>query len=146
MKIYQEHKSLFSHNNKNYDLNKIFKIVHNKPIKQFPINKLKWILKYSYLKQNRINKSDINYPIIITKEKNKFFVVDGIHRLSKLAENNIQFVNVKFLTNKELNSTLIRNPLRNSSESRFFIKNPFKSTKFIETELELTRLLSLLTE
>lgn len=41
MKIYKEKNGIFSHNNKLYDINKIFKIVHSKKIRNFNVKDLK---------------------------------------------------------------------------------------------------------
>lgn len=105
--IYQEYKSIVTHNSKNYDLNKIFRIVNNKSTKLFLISKLKWILKYTDSNKTRISKSNIKYPIIIVKENNKYFVIDGIHRLQKAINQNEKLILVKRITQKELNSAKI---------------------------------------
>jgi hypothetical protein len=122
MKIYREEHGTFRHNKKHYDINKIFKIVHDKPIKRFYIKDLKWILNHTKVDKNRVEKASLHHPIIVTKENNRYIVVDGVHRLSKLiniwknrtvtakklSPFNTMQINAKYLTKKELDSTLIK--------------------------------------
>lgn len=107
--IYQEYESTFSNNHRTYDLNKIFKFVHNKKTRLLDISKLKWMFKHiDKLNKNRINKADINIPIIITKENDRYIVVDGMHRLQKSINNNKTVIPYKYLSKKELNQSLIK--------------------------------------
>jgi hypothetical protein len=102
--IYQEPKSYFSDNDREYDLNKIFNFTQNLiPIKM-STNKLKWILEHtlitlpneeitcnscqneanpSLFHKKRVEQSDLNVPIIVLNEGTKFTIVDGLHRLEK---------------------------------------------------------------
>lgn len=51
----------------------------------------------------RIKKSDLNYPICITKNKyDKWFVLDGTHRLAKAYINNKKIAKVKIIPNEKL--------------------------------------------
>lgn len=104
---YFEINSAITHNNKLYDLNKILKIVENKQPKLFPISKLKWILKYTKVWKNRIKKSSLNYPIIITKEDGKYIVIDGVHRLTKAINLNNRNIMCKYVSKKEIQSALL---------------------------------------
>lgn len=114
-KIYQEKNSYFSHNGKKYDLNIIFKIVHNKPTKEIDLNKLVWILDYVTLDPKRVKNANLVYPIIVLKEKNKYIIVDGIHRFKKWYDQwNNQFdelylpILAKQITQKELKKALVK--------------------------------------
>lgn len=108
-KIYQEKDSYFSHNGKKYDLNAIFKIVHNKPNKKIDLNKLDWILDYVKLDPKRVEKASLIYPIIFVKEKDKYIIVDGIHRFKKWLNkfHNIPIL-AKQITQKELKKALVK--------------------------------------
>ena len=83
LKPYQEYKSTFTHLDKEYDLHKMFKLTKDRKSVEVDIKDLKWILKYSQLKSNRIRKVDKNIPILIGKMGKKWVVYDGVHRLSK---------------------------------------------------------------
>lgn len=107
--IYQEYESTFSNNHKTYDLNKIFKFVHSKKTKLLNISKLKWMFNHvDKLNKTRINKADISIPIIITKENDKYIIVDGMHRLQKSINHNKIMIPYKYLSKKELNQSLIK--------------------------------------
>lgn len=108
--LYQEKNSFILHHNKKYDLNKIFKIVHKKQIKKIKLDKLKWILNYSKLDPKRVENANLVYPIIIVKEKGKYFILDGIHRFKKWFEKfdelNLPIL-AKEISQKELKTTEI---------------------------------------
>lgn len=83
-KPYQEEDSFFTSNGIKYDLNIIFKAVHAAPSGKIEINKLKWIFRYAEpLNLDRVEASDITIPILVTPERGRLIVVDGIHRLYK---------------------------------------------------------------
>ena len=75
-----------------HDLDEILEKVFNVNRKEYgklnfwgaPINKLKKsrkkIVKSHYI---RIKNADLNFPIIIYKLKNKWYILDGFHRTAK---------------------------------------------------------------
>lgn len=50
----------------------------------------------------KIMQSDLRYPISITKNKGKWFVLDGLHRLAKAYINNQKTVQVKIIPRERL--------------------------------------------
>lgn len=98
----------FGHNGNKYNINKIFKIVLNKPIYQYNVNNLKWVLKYTKTYKKRILMADITVPIIVTKFQNKLLVVDGAHRLTKAIKEHKKIILGKYITLQELESTKLK--------------------------------------
>ena len=104
-KYYRENPgSSFTHNNQEYDLNKLLKLTHGKEGYPFPIKELKWILSHTKVYKNRVEKADTFYPILIGKMGSKWVVYDGVHRLTKAIEEgrkNIKSIKVSnYLLNK----------------------------------------------
>lgn len=103
-KIYQEYKSTFTHDDKEYDLNKLFKLTQKRKVSEMPVSKLKWILKYTKVFKNRIKKADLNYPILIGRHGKKWITYDGAHRLSKAVNQEKETIKVikvpKYILNK----------------------------------------------
>lgn len=83
LKTYQEHSSTFTHQDKEYDLNKMFRLTKRRKISKMNVSKLKWILKYSKIYKYRVAEADTNVPILIGKMGKKWVVYDGAHRLTK---------------------------------------------------------------
>jgi len=84
--IYDEPEdSNFTHEGYNYDLNGLLSATLGMPIIQFSVSKLIWIFKWDPMtkKDNpRIKAADESAPILITKDKDQWVVLDGIHRLA----------------------------------------------------------------
>jgi hypothetical protein len=103
-KLYKEYKSTFTHDGKEYDLNKMFKLTQNRKSVEMPLSKLKWILKYTKVYKKRVKNADTNYPILIGKYGKKWITYDGAHRLSKLVKqekDSIKVIKVpKYILNK----------------------------------------------
>lgn len=91
--LYQEKKdSTFTHDNIEYSLNKLERLVDkSKPI-DIEVSKLKWILKYTKIFKFRVEKANIKYPILITKYGKRWVVLDGAHRLQKAINENIKLL------------------------------------------------------
>ena len=86
-KYYRENpKSSFTHDDQEYDLNKLLKLTSTEKGNYFPIKELKWILSHTKIEKNRVEKADISYPILIGKMNSKWVVYDGVHRLTKAIE------------------------------------------------------------
>lgn len=77
---HERNDSTFSHDGKEYRLNIVFKLTDNEPIKMYPVDKMKWILKYKEEARPHI---DISKPILVTKWHGLLVVLDGWHRLKK---------------------------------------------------------------
>lgn len=106
MKYYEKNGTV-THNSKLYDINKILQIVENKSSKLFPISRLKWILNHTKVWKNRIQKADLKYPIIITKENGKYIVIDGVHRLTKAISLHNKEILAKYISKREIESALL---------------------------------------
>lgn len=83
LKTYQEHSSTFTHQDKEYDLNKMFKLTKRRKISKMNVFKLKWILKYTKIYKHRVKEADTTVPILIGRMNKKWVVYDGAHRLTK---------------------------------------------------------------
>ena len=98
-----------THDGVEYDFDKVLAIAETKPIKQCPVNKLKWVLSYDKPDINRLKNADISFPIVITKSNNgKLTVIDGLHRLAKAVDSNIKSLPVKYITSGELQSARLK--------------------------------------
>ncbi len=75
--------STVTHQKKEYQIDKILTLVKSEPIIQIEVNKLNWILKYGTPDPARMEKADYKYPLLVTEENGKYFVIDGFHRLAK---------------------------------------------------------------
>lgn len=112
--IYQEEpNSLFLHDGNYYDLNKLFILTADLDVKSFPIDKLKWILTTSDFNNiSRINNANIETPILITKwydksvNKNRFVVLDGLHRLMNAIIKNRENILIKYVPNDILQQVM----------------------------------------
>ncbi len=106
--FYQEEPdSTVTHNDNEYNLNKLFQLTHNKPIQYLNVDKLKWILKYSDNDIERINKADYKYPLLVTVENGEYIVLDGLHRLQKGINDGIKELPVIFVNKDELEQSLV---------------------------------------
>lgn len=90
--VYQESgSSTFTHNDNNYDVNKILRLSKDLPIKKFNVNDLKWIIDNTEVDEEnnlkRIEKADLTTPILVSYINNKPTILDGIHRLKKAIQN-----------------------------------------------------------
>lgn len=92
----------FTHDNDEYDLQKVKKIVHDHDIKDMEVNDLKWVLKDTDIQKKRLKTADIDNPIIITHWKNKWVVLDGAHRLTNAVEEKIKYLPTKTISATEL--------------------------------------------
>lgn len=50
----------------------------------------------------RIEDADTSFPVSLTSYKETEIIIDGIHRLAKLARNNIETVHVKVISEKSI--------------------------------------------
>lgn len=112
VETYQEDQSYFTHNDVLYDLNGLFKYINDgkSKVKSFKISDLDWIFKYSKPDKKRLNKVDINHPIIVTfdKPENKYVVLDGLHRLAKSKMNGKKNILGWLITSNELGKYILQ--------------------------------------
>lgn len=108
-KYYRENPgSSFTHDDEEYDLNKLLKLTQDKKGYNFPIKELKWILKHTKVEKNRVERADLSYPILIGKMKNKWVVYDGVHRLTKAIEEDKENIKAIKVSNYILNKCKIQ--------------------------------------
>lgn len=83
--MYQEGKdSTFTHNGKTWPLDPFLKRAAKLPVRQIPLDRLKWNLQYGTADPDRVAKADLSVPILFTVDpKWGYTVVDGFHRLTK---------------------------------------------------------------
>lgn len=113
MKPYREEDdSTFESNGKVYNLNKLFQQTDNVKVIIYPVSKLKWVLKYCEPDPQRVAAADIEAPLLIAEMDKRIVVVDGLHRLTKAVQLNINTLPVKILTSKMLENALIEHSLR----------------------------------
>lgn len=131
MQNYQEDSnSIFLSDGKRYLLNAILLITDNKPIREVPIDDLKWVLEFDKVSdQHRIDSTDTDIPIIVTQHGNKVLIVDGAHRLKKIIQlDEHDTMQVKWITVQELARCEIKpNQLTND-------KSPLSSISIVAKE------------
>lgn len=110
----ESEQSTITHNKKTYSINKIIKSVEKNEITEISISQLEWIIKSQKIEDfktgkelKRIIYADKNEPIIIIKEKNKWIVLDGLHRLIKSMILGEKKLKVKKISSEELKNCLV---------------------------------------
>jgi hypothetical protein len=66
-----------------------------------PLEVLEDPAKYPYHK-NRIDRADTSFSICVTKFKGREIIIDGIHRLAKNAEQNIEVIEVRLVNESSI--------------------------------------------
>lgn len=106
--MYQEGaRDTFTHNGREYSLNKLLILTNNLPVKEFLVDELVWIFKYSRRlidgtmvcssclgnevgwHEKRVENCDLTVPIIVTIHDDRLVVLDGLHRLEKAVKLNL---------------------------------------------------------
>ena len=109
--LYQEEKgSTFSDEDKNYDINKIFKLTEHAPTTFEKISELDWIIDHkplSHEDKERVNNADLSVPILITMKGTRVLVVDGYHRLLKAITEYHKVILAKWVTPKIMSESRI---------------------------------------
>jgi hypothetical protein len=105
-KVYQEEGSTFTHHGREYDLNKIFRLIGDLTPVKVSMKSLSWNLMKD-LDRNRVNAADTSIPLIVSLEDGIYYVLDGNHRLVKLHEQHQNYVNVILVPKNLLDSCLL---------------------------------------
>jgi hypothetical protein len=93
----------FTHDGQKYSLREAFRIARTKPTKQVDVDKLKWVLQYDRPDPKRLAAANLNAPVIVAPDRRgRPTVVDGLHRLSKAAQQGKKILPAKVLTLGEL--------------------------------------------
>ena len=100
-KGYREGKdSTFTHNGKEYELDKVLEEAEDKPVKQRKVSDLEWVLEHGEPNPERVKKADPDVPVIVTRYGDKYVVVDGFHRLAKAKAEGRKSIPTKTVTLK----------------------------------------------
>ena len=128
--LYQEHEGdSFEHDGVRHDINKIFRIAHEKKVSHVLVVELAWNLEQSKIMSDtgelvcgschtmkgdkiehadRVAKSDLSQPIIILKaDDGKLLSVDGVHRIEKALNTGAENLPVKIISKEEFDSCRI---------------------------------------
>ena len=107
--MYQESESsTFTHDGKKYDLNIVLQCVDNNKVTKVAVNDLTWVLPYTVVDINRVEKADLTVPILVTMDlKNRVTVIDGAHRLTKAVNENVVSLPAKWVTKTILKKALL---------------------------------------
>lgn len=97
----------FTHDGKEYDLGKVRVMVRDKKAFLLPIKDLLWVLKYDKPDEERLKKAKWRWPLLVTRWKGKWAVVDGLHRLEKYRRRGISVIPVKEVTKEMLDKAKI---------------------------------------
>ena len=97
----------FTHDRREYDLTKLIILLRPRKVFLLPIKDLLWVLKYDKPDEDRVNLAKHRFPLIVTKYRGKWTVVDGLHRLEKYRRKGIKVITVKEATPDLLKQCLI---------------------------------------
>ena len=108
--MYQESEpSTFTHDGKEYDLNIVLQSVDNNKVTKVAVNDLTWVLPYTAVDINRVEKADLTVPILVTMDlKDRVTVIDGAHRLTKAVNENVVSLPAKWVTKTILKKALLK--------------------------------------
>lgn len=125
--VYQEDPSdIWSSNGIRYNINKILDVAHEKETQELPIKYFRSQVENSKIEvsrnllcgscyeqvrnlkkaqenhKNRVQNTDYTIPVIVFKEKDKWRVVDGAHRIEKALHENKEIILVKILMTEDM--------------------------------------------
>ena len=99
--------STFTHNGILYSVDSAIEQTKKQKAKDINIEDLSWILDHTNIDPARVDIVDINIPIIITEYNNTYYVLDGVHRLSKAIDENKKTIKAFTLTTDQLKKCII---------------------------------------
>ena len=130
--IYQEHEQdTWSSNGVRYQVNKILRLAKHKDVVLVPTKQLEQQVEYSMITidgckvcgscyeqakdlsqaqkshAERVNQTDVNIPIILFCDHDRWIVVDGVHRLEKALGCNLDEIRATVISLIELESTRV---------------------------------------
>lgn len=112
--LYQEEKdSTVTHAGIEYSVNKLLADSEDSEVSDIEVSKLEWIIDGDKPVDSqgntltRMKDADITKPILITKWKGKWVVLDGIHRLLKAKDEKIATLPCKKINAADLDSAAI---------------------------------------
>jgi len=89
----------FTHDGVVYNLTVVRYMLRSQPMFVLPINKLTWVLAFDTPDPERVRLSKHRYPLIVARDKkNRWTIVDGLHRLERYRQKGVKIVPVKLAT------------------------------------------------
>lgn len=107
MKKFKDFIDTFTHNDHDYDLARLKVLARDISVKPIEVAKLVWIFQWDKPIENRILTANINQPILVTYDKGKLVILDGLHRLTKAVQFGFKSVPGKMIPNSFLKKTII---------------------------------------
>ncbi len=112
MAVYQEKDSTFESDGVTYDLNYIFEAVQHEPIQHINISKLVWVLVFDTKPVNkaRVDRADLNVPILVTKYIGNELTVDGAHRIRKAIKEKVESLPYRRVSAAIMKAAIVQKP------------------------------------
>lgn len=110
MKYSEGDDSTVTHQNNQYRVDDLLKIAESKPTIELPVKDLEWILKYTTVENSRIEAADTSVRIIVLKDKKRFIVLDGAHRLARAVGQGLKSLPSAILSPAELPKPIVSKP------------------------------------
>ena len=93
--------STFTHNKREYSVDKAIQEASDTKVRNTPIRKLDWIFRYAK-PAPRKKSFDLTVPVLATPWRGKLVVVDGLHRLNEAKKRGLKTIPTKILTSRQL--------------------------------------------
>lgn len=107
--VYQEHESTFESDGTMYDLNRIFRQTHGDTVHTIDLDKLVWVLKFvKGYDPERVQRSDVDVPILVAKVDGRMLVVDGLHRLIKARNSGATTMRCIYVSDSVMRGSIIK--------------------------------------
>lgn len=107
------HESTFSHAGSKYSVDKAISQVAKQPIVDVLVKDLKWVFdeeeSNTTTDPDRVQKADLQHPIILAKWNGKLVPVDGAHRLKKAINEGKTHIKAKMITPEQLEAAKLKN-------------------------------------
>lgn len=98
----------FSHAGSIYNLDRVRQLVRGEKAFYLPTKSLTWVLAYDKPDKARVKAAKHRYPLLVTKWKGKWTIIDGLHRLERYRRKGIGVVPVKLVTTEMLAKAKIK--------------------------------------
>lgn len=108
--VYQEEEGgYFESDGKQYDLNHMWRALKNAPVEKIHVSKLTWVLEWvDGLDEARVERADLDAPLLVTLYKGHELTVDGIHRLAKAVKHGVKTLNFQRVSKKLMDEAEIK--------------------------------------
>jgi len=105
--LYQETKGgSFTHDKQKYDINTVFRLVDKNPVSYFKVADIEWILAEDN-DAARVKSADLNAPLLMTIWKRKWVVLDGVHRLQKAIDMEVEYLPGRIVSQEQLEESKV---------------------------------------